>query len=197
MNTLLHLAARLHEFLSRGFLVVMRTVYKTRFRRAGDKVSFDYRDTITYEGILVGDHVQIARGACLLAVEATLTIGNKVLIAPNVTIITGDHPIDLRGRYIFDIAVKSPGEDLPVVIEDDVWIGTGATILKGVTVGRGAVVAAGALVRHDVPPYAIVAGVPAKVRKYRGSSDELVEHETRLYGKVVTTGLTAFPGARP
>lgn len=197
MRPLLHLVALTHEFLSRALLVLMRSVHRTRFRAVGIKVSFDHRDTITYEGIVVGDHVQIARGACLLAVEAGLTIGNKVLIAPNVTIVTGDHPIDLRGRFIYDIAVKSPGEDLPVVIEDDVWIGTGAIILKGVTVGRGAVVAAGALVLDDVPPYAIVAGVPAKVRRYRGNSDQVVEHETSLYGRVVTTSLPPPDGAHP
>jgi acetyltransferase-like isoleucine patch superfamily enzyme len=54
-----------------------------------------------------------------------------------------------------------------VVIEDDVWIGGRVNILAGVTVGRGSVVAAGAVVTHDVPPYSVVAGVPAKVIKTR------------------------------
>jgi serine acetyltransferase len=54
-----------------------------------------------------------------------------------------------------------------IVVGDDVWIGYGATILSGVHIGQGAVVAAGALVAKDVPPYAIVGGVPAKVIKYR------------------------------
>ncbi len=54
-----------------------------------------------------------------------------------------------------------------IVVEDDVWIGFGATILSGVHIGQGAVVAAGALVTKDVPPYAIVGGVPAKLIKYR------------------------------
>jgi tetrahydrodipicolinate N-succinyltransferase len=55
----------------------------------------------------------------------------------------------------------------PIVVEDDVWIGTNAVILSGVTLGRGSVVAAGAVVGKDIPPYAIVGGVPAKVIKYR------------------------------
>ena len=54
-----------------------------------------------------------------------------------------------------------------IVIDDDVWIGYGATILSGVHIGQGAVIAAGAVVTKDVPPYAIVGGVPAKVIKYR------------------------------
>ena len=54
-----------------------------------------------------------------------------------------------------------------IIIEDDVWIGYGATILSGVRIGRGAVVAAGTIVHSDIPPYAIVAGIPAKIVKFR------------------------------
>ena len=55
----------------------------------------------------------------------------------------------------------------PIIVEDDVWIGFGATILSGVHIGKGAVIAAGAMVVKDVPPYGIVGGVPAKLMRYR------------------------------
>ena len=58
----------------------------------------------------------------------------------------------------------------PVVLEEDVWVGCGVRILKGVRIGKGAVIAANAVVNKDVPPYAIVAGVPARVIRYRGES---------------------------
>ncbi len=73
-----------------------------------------------------------------------------------------------------------PENDLPVVIDDDVWVGCNVTILKGVHIHTGAIIAAGALVTKDVPEYAIVAGVPAKVIKMRWEPDDLLKHKTML-----------------
>lgn len=73
------------------------------------------------------------------------------------------HPVDWRERH--NHWPKEPADRLgaPIVIEENVWIGTRAIILKGVHIGSGAVVGAGAVVTHDVPSAALVAGVPAKV----------------------------------
>jgi acetyltransferase-like isoleucine patch superfamily enzyme len=64
---------------------------------------------------------------------------------------------------------------------DDVWIGTRAIILHGVTIGRGSVVAAGAVVTRSVPPYAVVAGVPSRVIKFRWPPEIIIQHEEKLY----------------
>jgi len=63
-------------------------------------------------------------------------------------------------------------ESRKVTIEDDVWVGHGAAILKGVTIGTGAVVGAGAVVTKDVPPYAVVGGVPARILRYRKANGD-------------------------
>lgn len=165
---------------------VFRYFLKFSFKRCGTNVKFNNKDIFSYKNISVGNDVYIAPGAVFLSSDSEIIIGNKVLFGPNVTIITGDHPIDLRGKYIYDIKEKSPGEDLPVIIEDDVWIGTGAIILKGVTVSRGAVVAAGAVVTKNVKPYAIVGGVPARTIRFRGEDSEIAKHEELLYGKQIT-----------
>ena len=127
----------------------------------------------------IGDGTSIPKGSTFYCTIAPLTIGKKVIFGPKPTIITGDHRIDIIGKYIIDVtdAEKGPEHDAPVVIEDDVWCGANVTILKGVTIGRGSVVAAGAVVTKSCPPYSIIGGVPAKQIKMRFTPEEIEEHE--------------------
>ena len=158
--------------------------YKKMLKGCGSNVRFSaLTSDFTYRNLTIGNDVYIGPHALFLCTESQIFIGNKVLFGPHVTIIGGDHRITDVGRFIYDVLDKHPEDDQDVHIEDDVWIGTNTTLLKGVTVGRGAVVAAGALVTKDVPPYAIVGGVPAKVLKYRFTPEQIQEHERQLYAE--------------
>lgn len=96
----------------------------------------------------------------VIYVSREVTIGDNVLFGGNCTITDSDHhPLDCRSRRDSTGLVAAA----PVTIEDDVWVGLNATILKGVRIGRGAVIAAGALVVSDVPPLSIAGGVPARI----------------------------------
>lgn len=136
--------------------------------------------------ISVGDHVYFGVGTRVLTTQAQLKIGSYVMFGPGVTIITGDHRMDVLGKYMTQLtdADKLPENDMDVVIEDDVWVGANATILKGVTIGCGSVIAAGSLVTKSCPPYSLVGGVPAKVLKARFTPEQIREHES-LMGIVV------------
>lgn len=103
--------------------------------------------------------------------DAGITIGDDVIIAPDVTFVVAS--LDYRDwqKPLKDGKRTYKG----ITVKDDVWIGTNATILPGVTIGKGAIVGAGAVVTKDVPPYAIVGGVPAKVIKYR-FPEEILQH---------------------
>ena len=85
-----------------------------------------------------------------------------------------------RARWIGDPDYNPDRSDINIA--DDVWIGYGAIVLSGVTIGRGAIVAAGSVVTKDVPPYAVVAGNPARVLAQRFDEETAAEHE-RLLGK--------------
>ncbi len=107
--------------------------------------------------VLIGKGAVINRG-CFLYTTGGLVIGDHVSISPGVWLITGSHDIN---------APQFPDFYQPIVIDRYVWIGVRATILGGVRVGEGAVVMAGAVVTRDVPPYAVVGGVPARVIRSR------------------------------
>ena len=152
------------------------------FRRCGTHVIFDPDGIYTLENISVGNDVSIGLGAVLMAANSQITIGNKVMFGPGVMIIGGNHNTGVVGQYMYDVKTKRPQDDQDVTIEDDVWIGAGSIILKGVTVHRGAVVAAGAVVTEDVPPYAVVGGVPARIISRRfADMDSIQRHERALY----------------
>ncbi len=105
--------------------------------------------------IRVGRDVFINQG-CTLNDIGGITIGDEVLIGPNVSLISSGHPIDPRYR-------RSHITAAPIVIERGAWLCAGCTVLHGVTVGADSVVAAGAVVTRDVPPGVVVGGVPARV----------------------------------
>ncbi len=159
---------------------ILRLAIRPLFASCGRNVSFNPFDEFYYRTIHIGNDVFIGSGACFTAVKG-LTIGNKVMFGPFVTIRGGNHNASILNKFMYDVHEKRPEDDAPVVVEDDVWIGAGAIILKGVTVRRGSIVAAGAVVTRDVEPYSIVAGVPAKVVRYRWSVEEIMRHEKTLY----------------
>lgn len=68
-----------------------------------------------------------------------------------------------------------------VIVEEDVWIGINVTLLAGAHIGRGAIIGAGAVVRGEVPPYAVVIGNPARIIKFKWSVEDIMEHEKKLY----------------
>lgn len=128
------------------------------------------RRVVFYPGVWIapgrtlrlGDDVDLAAGV-LITTGGGVTIGDRTLVGYRAQLLSANHVVPAGRGRIFD----SGHERKPVVIGADAWIGAAAIILPGVTVGEGAVVAAGSVVTRDVPPYTIVAGVPARVVRER------------------------------
>ena len=109
------------------------------------------------QSFAIGNH-SVVNSGCRLDTRGGIRIGDNVGISQQVIILTADHDMSLA---------DFGGRNREVVIEDYAFVGTRAMILPGVTIGKGAIVAAGAIVTKDVPEYAVVAGMPAKVIKER------------------------------
>lgn len=135
----------------------------------------------------IGNNVYIGK---YCTIQADVEMGNNIEIANNVGLIGKyDHDYSKVGVSIKDAPwIGNPyydfkGKNKKIVIKDDVWIGFGAIVFTGITINRGAIIAAGSVVTHDVPPYAIVGGNPARVLSMRFSDEEIAEHERQLYVK--------------
>lgn len=157
------------------------SLYKMKWR-AHNKHNGTYPITIfDEEAVNVGNMTYGELYVLKYGKEGKLRIGHFCSIAPHVVfILSADHYLNHFSTFPFKVKMLgiekvesiSKGN---ITIDDDVWIGYGATILSGVHIGQGAVVAAGSVVVNDVPPYAIVGGVPAKVIKYRFSPEMIEE----------------------
>lgn len=153
-------------------LIQSRVFYKFKSFGVGnrlDKALFVYPNRVS-----IGNFCYIGR-YCYL--DGEIEIGDFTMLASSVAVVGGDHKFDVVGLPIRDTGREHWRK---TTIGRDVWIGHGAIILNGVNIGDGAIISAGSIVTKDVEPFAIVAGVPASVLKYRFSGPEISEHKVCL-----------------
>lgn len=149
--------------------VVRNLIFKIILKEFGTGSVIDYKTYIRYpKQVRIGKNTTINRGCQILTSyqvkHIEVSIGNHVAVAPEVSFLAVGH--DHTKRSI-------PVTAGSIYVGDDVWIGARSVILQGVTIGEGAIVAAGSVVTKDVPPYTVVAGVPAKVLKKRVLSENI------------------------
>lgn len=137
----------------------------------GDRVCL-HRDVLIEVGsggsLDIGANTHIQARCIFAAFAAPIRIGNNVQIAPYCTLYPYDH-CTAPDKLIIEQPLKTKGG---IIIEDDVWLGVGVTVLDGVRIGNGAVIGAKSLVTHDVPEGAIAVGMPARVIGYRADHAE-------------------------
>lgn len=108
--------------------------------------------------VVIGDHTRIGLHSTVIG---PVSIGSHVNLAQGVTVSALNHNFSETGKRIDEQGITTR----QIIIEDDVWIGTNATVLAGVRIGSHSVIAAGAVVTHDIPPHSLAAGVPAQVKR--------------------------------
>jgi len=147
------------KYLNRGIVIGDHC-----YIHSGSRFILGTLDDNPHTDLIIGNYVQINWG-CYISGEGGLEIGNRVLIGPKVCILSAGH------GYIDDTKlIQEQGLTFgKIIIGEDVWIGGGSVILEGVRLGKGCVIGGGSTVVKDVSPYAVVAGNPANVIKWRGN----------------------------
>lgn len=170
-----------------------RLIEKKRFKdwRRINKDNFTtLKSLVPFSCIKVGKYTYGELDVLRLDNTSVLQIGNFCSIAPNVCFLMGaEHftkhvsTFPFKAKVLQTVSAEADSRG-NIIIDDDVWIGYQSTIMSGVHIGQGAIVAAGAVVTKDVPPYAIVGGVPAKIIRYRFSSNIINELMKIDYSKL-------------
>jgi len=114
--------------------------------------------------LTIGSNTHIQSGCVLKPFVSSIIIGANCMIAPHCALMPYQHGFADTHRPMYSQPITSRGD---IILEDDVWLGSNACVMDGVTIGQGAIVGAGAVVTKDVPPYAVVGGVPARVIRFR------------------------------
>ncbi len=132
--------------------------------------------------VFVYENVKLTHGLKIINTSAERVVIKKYsVLAADCTIITNNHRSTVTIPQFVLGASHVNDKSADVVIEEDVWLGVGVTVLAGVHIGRGCIVGAGSIVTHNVPPYSVVTGSPARIVKKNFSNTQIVEHEKALY----------------
>ena len=140
--------SRIRRMLVKGYIV-----------KCGKDVNIQEKADIGKE-VIIGDYSGVGK-RCL--VQNGVTIGKNVMMGPDVQIYTRNHKYD---RLDIPMIRQGQTDPKPVIIEDDIWLGTRVVVLPGVRIGTGSVIGACSVVTKDIPPFAVAAGNPARVKYY-------------------------------
>ena len=163
---------------------------RRKFKNIANDAILSYNIIVSKrDNLIMMEGSSLESGTLIMNINAKFIMGRHSGAGPNLTVITGNH-MSVVGKYLLDVNDNdkkiydlNQRQDLDVVLEDDVWLGTNVTLLNGVRVGRGAVVAAGTVCRTKIPPYSMVAGNPAKIIGFRFTPEQILEHEMKLYSE--------------
>ena len=160
-------------------------VLRTEFGMIGSNCTLEYPCHVeSPSNVEIEENVNIRYGLQIINSKTEhVVIKRNTTLAPNVTIVTNNH-VPTVGVPIFLLTSSHVNDkSTDVVIEEDCWVGTGAKLLSGSRLGRGCIVGAGSIVTKEVPPYAVVAGIPAKIIAARFTKEQILEHEAILYSE--------------
>ena len=171
------------------FLSSLNAIYRNYFRTRRSKFGYiDQTARVRFpilikgiENVYLFENTHIMGNALIITTKAKFIMKKNSAASEGLTVVTGNHPM-VKGEWFLQKGGDSDIQNAKdVIIEEDVGLGARVTLLNGVVIGRGSIIGSGSVIRNSVPPYAIIAGNPAKVIGFRFSPQAIIEHEKVLY----------------
>lgn len=154
---------------------------KKEFGKLGNYCRIGSDCILVPRNMYLDDYVIIQGRNNFISYNGKLIIKKYSVISSSCIIIPSNHVLSVGIPFYLNTISHVGDEDHTIVINEDVWIGAGCKILPRSSFGRGCIVGTGSIVTKDIPPYAVVAGCPAKIIAVKFSKLEIVEHEKRIY----------------
>lgn len=171
---------RLRQFIYTQFTVFFRTTSPGNYQGHPRHVELNGPLDLDPTKVTVEDYVRLQPGLRIITMNGRVVIKRYTAVGAGTVIIPGSHvPTVGMPQYLSTTHIND--REGTVVIGEDCWIGAGAYLLSHANIGRGCVVAAGSIVTKTVPPYAVVAGTPAKIIATRFTQSQIKAHEAQLY----------------
>ncbi len=178
------------SIIKRGWGWAMTKLNHHRFKHIHKTAIVSHKASINNpENLYMEEYTNIYGGSVIMNSRAKFIMKKYSGAAIGLTVITGNHlsPIGMWRKFVTDEMKAQLDEnhnaDRDIIVGEDVWIGANVTLLAGTDIGRGAIIGAGSVVRTKVPPYAIVAGNPAKIMGFVYDPGQTIEHESVLYSE--------------
>ena len=171
---------RLRVFFYNQITVFFRNTNPKQYATCGKHVDLNGPLYLDARRVYLEDYTRLQPGIRVISNQGTLHVKKYSAIGAGCVIIPGTHiPTVGQPQYLSTYHINDKDGD--VIIEEDCWIGAGSYLLSHGKIGRGAIVAAAAVVTKPIPPYAVVAGAPAKIIACRFTIEQILLHEARLY----------------
>ena len=137
--------------------------------------------SLVRQNMYLDDYCVVQGQTNFISNKGKLIVKKYSVISSGCTIVPGSHKLTVGVPFYLATTNHINDDEGDIIIEEDCWVGAGCILLPKCHIGRGAVIGAGSVVKKDVPPYAVVVGVPAKIIATKFTIDEVLKHESILY----------------
>jgi len=180
MATTTNIIERIKLFIYTSFTIFFRGTNPKNYAQCGKHVDLFGPLNLDPKKVTLEDHTRLQPGIRLISAGGKLIVRRYSAIGADTLIVPGSH-VPTVGMPQFMSMSHINDTETTIVVDEDCWVGARSILLSHCHIGRGAIVAAGSIVTKDIPPYAVVAGSPAKVVAARFNIDQILAHERSLY----------------